>query len=503
MVNMTLYAMYILNYFSKFFLFVGEVCKLSNSLRSRAIQGALLFFLLIAFSLTAILCYHLRMNDKIQGLVNLGRLNDTISLLRQSEKSFFRYHNYQDYVDNAKSLDRCYKLFAALKNDISESGYSYEIIKTQFEHYIESMSGLLTLYGNEDAYIQKEIAQAKVNKLGNTIQDVAKKAFVYKNKSVNTYLFQLRLVMVLTFIAILLPSLFFACRISKTIVNPLKEIEKGVQKTGKGNFSEITAGNKSNIKEIQSLLDSLNKMSKEIQHRQEQLIYSKKLAFLGSIIPGIASKLDSPLSNISNPAYDLYEGIQDSDIMKKMELLRQILTNTDTAQDIVNSMLKFSWTEDLKMKLMNLKKCFAETLNSLKNNIPARIDLIVSIPDGIIIRADKRSFQQVFLNLISNAVHAIPEKENGEIIISARKNREKECIEIVVKDTGVGIEEEKLPHIFEPFFTTRKACIGLGLYIVHDIIELHSGSIKVKSKSGKGTTFIIYMPIGNVSYTYK
>lgn len=491
----------ILGFFAKLLLFFGEICKLSNSLRSRVIQGTLLFFLLTALSLIAILGYHLRMDDKIQRLISLGRFNDTIALLRQTELSYFRYHNFSDYEKNAKILDNAYRLFNALKKYINDTGYSYENIEKQFKNYQKYMDMLLSLEGNEVAHNQKKSIQSKIRTIGNNLEDFAQKVFVYKNKSVKSYLSRFRLVMVLIFIAILLPTFFLSCGISKKIVNPLREIEKAVQKIGKGDFSKITFGRKSQVQEIQGLLDSLNNLSRELQHRQEQLIYSKRLTFLGTIIPGIAKKLDTPLSNISTPTYTLYEEIQNNDLIKNMELLKQILTNTDTARNIVDSMLKFSCADDFKMKLMNLKKFFAGTLISLKNNIPSRVDLIVNIPDGVIIRADKKSLQQVFINLISNAIHAIPEKENGEIIISARKNREKECVEIIVKDTGEGIELEMLPHIFEPFFTTKQTCIGLGLYIVNDIVELHNGSIKVKSKPGNGTTFIIYMPIGAVSYS--
>jgi signal transduction histidine kinase len=458
----------------------------------------------MAFSLIGILGYHLRMDDRINALVNFAHFKDTVVLLRQTESSYFRYPTQQNYEDNKKSLDSASRMFAALKKYFRNSEYNYyKEMQELFENYKGKMDRLFSLEKQEEVYLEKKQLQASVKRISIKLRDISEYVFQSKEQSIRNYLSWFRLVMVLVFCVTLLFTLYLGCGLSKQFVNPIKAIEQTVQKIGKGDFSEIHMDTKFYIREIQVLMDSINKMSRELKYRQDQIIYTKKLAFLSTLVSGVIHELNKPLSNISTTAKHLYQEMEGNEMVSKRELLKQILAQNERATDIVNSLMQFARPCVLEMKLMNLKKFFAEAIPIIKNKIPPGIDLIVNIPDGVLIRADKQSFQQVLINLIDNAVHAIPDKEKGEIIISARKSREKECIEIIFKDTGKGIEPEALPHIFEPFYSCKMAGkgLGLGLYIVNDIIEFHQGTIKVKSKPGKGATFIIYMPLGTaVSY---
>ncbi|TMQ60942.1 MAG: hypothetical protein E6K76_00325 [Candidatus Eisenbacteria bacterium] len=108
--------------------------------------------------------------------------------------------------------------------------------------------------------------------------------------------------------------------------------------------------------------------------------------------------------------------------------------------------------------------------------------------------ADTDQLQQVFLNLVQNAVQAIPNQ--GEVAIRARPvgNPPLSRVEIEIADTGVGIEPDHLPHLFEPFYTTRPKGTGLGLFVAHGIVQRHGGSIEVVSAPGQGTRFRILLP---------
>ena len=134
----------------------------------------------------------------------------------------------------------------------------------------------------------------------------------------------------------------------------------------------------------------------------------------------------------------------------------------------------------------------------LRGQIPSHVEIILDIPAELKITVDKQRMQQVFLNLIKNAIDVMP--ENGRIWISCRelisKEKERREVEILIEDNGPGIPEEIKGKIFYPFFTTKEVGhgSGLGLFIVHDIIEMHGGSIRVISRIGQGTTFIIWLP---------
>ena len=154
----------------------------------------------------------------------------------------------------------------------------------------------------------------------------------------------------------------------------------------------------------------------------------------------------------------------------------------------------------------------------MKGQIPAKVSITLDIPGELGITADKQRIQQAFLNLIKNAVEAIAEE--GVITVRAGQHRavdkereayagiynylkyrgkctvEDDTVDIEIHDTGPGIPPEILPKVFDPFFTTKDVGkgSGLGLFIVHEIIEEHDGCIAVDSEPGKGTTFLIRLP---------
>jgi signal transduction histidine kinase len=120
----------------------------------------------------------------------------------------------------------------------------------------------------------------------------------------------------------------------------------------------------------------------------------------------------------------------------------------------------------------------------------------ITVPDDVEGRMDPRRIQQVLLNLIINAVFAMEEQESGRLTISAFKDSQAHAFVFTVKDTGKGIKEEHLAKIFDPFFTTREVGkgSGLGLSIIHGIIEQHGGTISVDSSLGHGTIFTVSLP---------
>ncbi|HEX9860850.1 MAG TPA: HAMP domain-containing sensor histidine kinase, partial [Nitrospirota bacterium] len=134
----------------------------------------------------------------------------------------------------------------------------------------------------------------------------------------------------------------------------------------------------------------------------------------------------------------------------------------------------------------------------LRGQLPTMVEVSLSVPEELEISADKQRIQQVFLNLLSNAIDAVPE-HGGHVEVSARETEGsggKRAVVIEVSDNGTGIEPDRLKKIFDPFFTTKDVGrgSGLGLFIVYDIIERHGGTVTAESKKGAGTTFHITLP---------
>jgi signal transduction histidine kinase len=202
------------------------------------------------------------------------------------------------------------------------------------------------------------------------------------------------------------------------------------------------------------------------------------------------------------------------------ELINQINDQTDRARNIVRSLLDFSRDREFKKESLVLKKIFEETIQFIKGQVPTKIAIILAVPDDVVIFADKQRIQQAFLNLIKNAIEAITSAE-GSVTIKAEKRRalgevedgksgiynylkyggkcslDQDTVDIEIRDTGPGIPIDIIPKIFDPFFTTKDVGkgSGLGLFIVHEIIEEHDGCIAVDSEVGKGTSFLIRLPM--------
>jgi signal transduction histidine kinase len=135
-------------------------------------------------------------------------------------------------------------------------------------------------------------------------------------------------------------------------------------------------------------------------------------------------------------------------------------------------------------------------MHLITGDIPSEIEVEISVPDDIEGRMDPRRIQQVLLNLIINAVFAMEDQDGGRLTIAAFKDDQAHAFVFTVQDTGNGIKEAHLDKIFDPFFTTREVGkgSGLGLSIIHGIIEQHGGTIRVNSTLGQGTTFTVSLP---------
>ena len=240
---------------------------------------------------------------------------------------------------------------------------------------------------------------------------------------------------------------------------------------------------------------------------------SEKLAALGTLLSGVAHELNNPLSNISSSCEILVEEIDGDDAAFKRELLGQIDDETWRARRIVRSLLDYARGRDFKKETLALAQLLDETLRLIRGQIPARVAVVSRIPDDLMIAGDKQRLQQLLFNLIGNAVAAMDGP--GEILVAAHRidpahepchsgalvfgqcSEQGAAIEIEVRDNGHGILPDVLPRIFDPFFTTKEVGngLGLGLFIVFEIVEEHGGCVAVESEPGIGTAFFVRIPI--------
>jgi PAS domain S-box-containing protein len=228
--------------------------------------------------------------------------------------------------------------------------------------------------------------------------------------------------------------------------------------------------------------------TKELRDAQEELIRKGKLAVLGQLAGIVGHELRNPLGVIGNSAYFLRMKLEGADDIVKKHL-GIIDMNVERAAMIIEELLGFSRVRKLQHVPTNINTLLKDALTSLRipSDIQVEYDLDETIPLALV---DSEHMRRVFINLITNAVQAMP--EGGTLTLKTLYNGD---VHIAIQDTGQGIPEEHITRIFEPLFTTRAKGIGLGLVIAKSIIEDHNGTITVESKVGKGTLSVVKLPL--------
>jgi two-component system, cell cycle sensor histidine kinase and response regulator CckA len=232
----------------------------------------------------------------------------------------------------------------------------------------------------------------------------------------------------------------------------------------------------------------------------------QKMEALGRLAGGIAHDLN----NILYPIIINTEMLLDEEGPGTTlhQPLRQILTAAYRQRDLVRQILAFSRRTEQKLKPVKIAPVIRESLKFLRASLPSTFEIRQDIPgDSDMILGDPTQIHQVVMNLCSNAADAM-ENQTGTIEVTLRRAsleparsrpdlRPGRYLKLTVSDTGRGMEHEVLDHIFEPFYTTKEASrgSGMGLAVVHGIVKGHRGTISVESTPGKGSRFVVYLPL--------
>ena len=232
-----------------------------------------------------------------------------------------------------------------------------------------------------------------------------------------------------------------------------------------------------------------------------QLMQSDKLAALGKMAAGVAHEINNPLQVIIQQIGWMEDLLEEEELKQSENIeefgkaIKKIEDHVERARKVVHGMLGYARKMEPHLEDVDVNAVIRQTIDLLGNyarinNITIKTELSTDLP---IIAADGSQLQQVFMNLVSNAIDAIG--KNGTIEIKSRKSGSE--IHIEVSDSGPGIPEQMQKRIFDPFFTTKETGkgVGLGLWVTHNIVEKMGGSISVKSRVGQGATFTIQVPI--------
>jgi signal transduction histidine kinase len=257
--------------------------------------------------------------------------------------------------------------------------------------------------------------------------------------------------------------------------------------------------------ELGRLGESFNAMVARLADAQRQLEdrhlwairRAEHLASLGKMAAGIAHEINNPLAGMQNCVRTLLKGGRDE--AQQVQYLTMLREGLGRIGKTVGQLLDFAREAKPQLTRTHLRPLLRRCLTLLEHELMVRKVASSVIPDGALpeVQVDPHQIEQVFLNILMNAVDAMP--EGGRLTVSAapRDRQAGRFVEVQITDTGVGIAPEHLPRIFDPFFTTKDVGkgTGLGLSVSYGIVRTHGGYIEAKSEVGKGSTFTVGLPV--------
>jgi PAS domain S-box-containing protein len=250
-----------------------------------------------------------------------------------------------------------------------------------------------------------------------------------------------------------------------------------------------------------------NRMEREKEELQLQLIKTQKMEAIGVLAGGIAHDFNNILLPILGYTELLIESCGEDSSTR--EILNQILLAATRARSLVKQILTFSRQENTDIKPMDVGQVLGEVVKLIRSSLPSTIDVrqYISNKCGLVM-ADPSQIHQITMNLVTNAFHAM-EENGGQLFIKLTDTDLRQgpgsdamispgrYVCLMVSDTGKGMEQHVMSRIFDPYFTTKKKGkgTGLGLSVVHGIVKSYGGDIEVESTPGEGTVFRVYLPV--------
>ena len=490
-----------------------------NSIRNKTSRAFYLLAIFIVFICLFAFFNLLYLQQQVKKGVVISNFKDDILEMRRHEKNLFLYHNNSELenvllfthkaIDNLNKNKKSYQTFQAEINleKLQQSLIAYQRLLQKY--------GLLKLSVNQ--LKMAEVIRPLGHQLSSIADQFAKRERDYLLQSLNAT--QWTLLGAILIIA--LTTVVVGYRLSYLVVKPLKELERNLKPIAKGQFDQLKIN--SNEQEIIAFTDAFNRMLFELDLRKKRLLHTEKLASLGILVSGVAHELNNPLGNILSSCQLLKEELSNGEPELLESWLQQIDSETMRAHKIVHALQDLGRQSDFIIEPVNLLDLVNSTLLLLHNELKYLPTIKIKIPDDLLINADRQKFQQVLINLIKNARDS--GDENNQIELNAghcwNTNKAAAILEkkykdkgyfigevktppkhdnvytsLSIKDSGSGINKNAIEHIFDPFYTTKPPGkgMGLGLYLVQEIIREHFGEIGVISQVGEGTQFLIRLP---------
>ncbi len=462
------------------------------------------------FSLLSVLIFsvfsfqvHREIGHRLRLLELTDDLFQTILELRRVEKNFFLYRQVASLSEAETYLKRVEGIYRSHESEIlrlkkTPAVPKFPLILNRYQEILGQIKARLNQ--DEAGRENQNFGQLEeaLRHQGQELLNITEK-WVTEERLLIDRLFQRAMILfIISVVVFLALGIVVAFYLSRMLVQPLVQMQQAMDKIAHGDFTplpEPTPGTSS--EEFFALFRAFNRMIHELEVHQDQLVQSRKIAAVGTLTSGIAHELNNPINNIVLTAESLKEDFRELSQEDAMGLIQDILIQSERASEIVKGLLDFSRAEQPEFEALPIGAVIQDTLKLVRNQLSlSGIHVELDIPPDLPpIHGERKSLQQVFLNLFINAIQAM--LDGGTLYILAHPSTDGQWMVIDVADTGVGIDPENLTRIFDPFYTTKQVGrgTGLGLSVTYGIVEKHGGHIEVKSRVGAGATFTVTLPL--------
>jgi two-component system NtrC family sensor kinase len=466
------------------------------SIRLRIALGFLVTFVFTCGITIAAMVFISTIANRQHLLESAGNLEFEIQQARRYEKNWFLYGtNLYDALNNVQTAENVLNSSRDEWRQIVGSA-ALDTMLFHLNRYRETLEqlGRLGPATDSNSTAQRLQLESGLREFGAKIVTEASNVVDQERLRIHTWLTTSMVIAVAALIIYLIFIAFIAFFITKQIIRPFGRFEGYTRRIAGGDFTLIKPTRKYRD-EFTNLAIALNHMLIELNRHEQQLIQSRKMAAIGNLTAGIAHELNNPLNNIGITAEALIEEFDSWSTEDKLKMLRTIETQVERASNTVANLLDFTRRDESSFEAISINDVLTRTVKLMSNEINlnnTELDLQLSnnLPP---VHGSAHNLQQVFLNLILNALQAMPDKGNLRI----KSYAEDDSVRIDVSDTGIGIPRENLDKIFDPFYTTKEVGkgTGLGLSVSYGIIKKHHGRVSVTSETGQGTTFSVILPV--------
>jgi signal transduction histidine kinase len=402
-------------------------------------------------------------------------------------------------ADEKKHKDFC------RERDLNYSPEYLSAIRKNFklEQYIKKVSltdkkfiSFYTPYINKPKCQSCHVDDGKIIGVLNVNIDVTKFMGFFEKK--------VRLVKIIMIIFSIFMAIILSILVNYLIINPIRKLEKGMKAVAVGDYTKKVEINSNDelerlSKYFNHMVYSLKQANNQIDKMHGNLIHTDRLITIGQLMASISHEIKNPLNSIMLTADILQMKYNDKIAQDELfKYLDNIIQDSEKIINIIDQTLSFSKVAKFQSETICADE-FMEILEIYANRIifsNSDVSFYVQKLDNFCkykIKFNRISLEQVFINLLKNAVEAIEEGKKG--FISIHVEYKDNYLYFYIQDNGKGIKEEQLKYIFKEFFTTKTEGTGLGLSIVKNLLEEFDGSISVESKENKGTVFTIKLPV--------